>query len=112
MAEGATDDEREKAFKAAWEAMLVDGMNGTINPEDFLGTPGAASAGAAKAKATATATASGASSSGAGANAGAGTDSFQENIRRAMDKLKESDQKVRVVAFNGTAYTGVEVHGI
>ena len=109
-AEGATDEEREKAFKAAWEAMLVEGMNGTINPEDFLGTPGAASAGAGKAKATSTA--SGASSSGAGANAGAGTDSFQENIRRAMDKLKESDQKVRVVAFNGTAYTGVEVHGI
>ena len=107
-AEGATDEEREKAFKAAWEAMLVEGMNGTVNPEDFLGAPGAAGAGAGKANATA----SGASSSGAGANAGAGTDSFQENIRRAMDKLKESDQKVRVVAFNGTAYTGVEVHGI
>ena len=50
----ATDEEREKAFKAAWEAMLVDGMNGTINPEDFLGAPGAAGAGAGKAKATAT----------------------------------------------------------
>ena len=29
-----------------------------------------------------------------------------------MDKLKESDQKVRVVASNDTACTGVEAHGI
>ncbi|KAI0699770.1 Pex19 protein [Cerioporus squamosus] len=99
-AEDATDEERERAFKAAWEAMLVEGMNGTMNPEDLLGGLGAAGAGKAKAKAG-EAKASG-SGSVPSASAGAATDSFQENIRRAMDKLKESDQKAGEAAAQGS----------
>ncbi|RPD56534.1 Pex19-domain-containing protein [Lentinus tigrinus ALCF2SS1-7] len=101
--EGATDEEREKAFKAAWEAMLIEGMNGTINPEDFLGGPGAAGAGAdvGKGKASQASSSGAGAGAGAGATAGAGTDSFQENIKRAMDKLKESDQKAGEAASQG-----------
>ncbi|CDO68975.1 hypothetical protein BN946_scf184777.g5 [Trametes cinnabarina] len=74
--EGTTDEERERAFKAAWEAMLVEGMNGTIAPEDVAG----------KGKTAEDASASG--------PAGAPTDSFQDNIKKMMEKLKESDRKV------------------
>ena len=79
---GGDGDEagREAAFKAAWEAMLVEGMNGTMGPEDLLGNGAAGTAGAAGAAVT---------------GAAAGTDSFQDHIRKTMDKLKESDHKVR-----------------
>ncbi len=94
--EDATDEERERAFKAAWEAMLVEGMNGTMNPEDLLGGLGAT--GVAKGKAGEASASGSKAGPSASAGAGAGTD-FQENIRRAMDKLKDSDQKVRSRLF-------------
>ncbi|KAI0746308.1 Pex19 protein family-domain-containing protein [Daedaleopsis nitida] len=84
--ENATDEEREKAFKAAWEAMLVEGMNGTLNADDLVG--------AGKGKASEQ------KASSAGPDAGAGGD-FQENIKRAMDKLKESDRKADEAAAKG-----------
>ncbi|PIL27093.1 transporter [Ganoderma sinense ZZ0214-1] len=83
--EGTTDEEQEKAFRAAWEAMLVEGMNGTMNPEDLIAPPGA---GAAKAKTTGAANGA---ASGSGSNGGP-PQSFQDNIKRAMDKMKESNQ--------------------
>ena len=86
--EGATDEEREKAFKAAWEAMLIEGMNGTLNADDLAGM------GAGKTPAPAASTASGSGTT-ASTGSGAGVDSFQENIRKAMEKLKESDRMVR-----------------
>ena len=86
--EGATDEEREKAFKAAWEAMLIEGMNGTLKAEDLTGV------GAGKSPAPAAPAASGSGTT-ASTGSGAGVDSFQENIRKAMEKLKESDRMVR-----------------
>ncbi|TFK83339.1 Pex19-domain-containing protein [Polyporus arcularius HHB13444] len=97
--EDATDEERERAFKAAWEAMLVEGMNGTMNPEDLLGGLGAA--GVAKGKAGEASASGSKAGPSASAGAGAGTD-FQENIRRAMDKLKESDQKAGEASAQST----------
>ena len=92
-AEGTTDEEQEKAFRAAWEAMLVEGMNGTMNPEDLIAPPGAGTARGAGAGNAA------ASSSGMGTGMGTGPSgkppqSFQDNIKRAMDKMKESNQLV------------------
>ena len=75
----AEGDAREKAFRAAWEAMLVEGMNGTLGPEDVAGGAGP-SGGAA-----------------AAAGTGAGAGSFQDNIKKTMEKLKESGHKVRRV---------------
>ncbi|OSC98870.1 Pex19-domain-containing protein [Trametes coccinea BRFM310] len=86
--EGTTDEEREKAFKAAWEAMLVEGMNGAMAPEDIVAGKGKA------------ATTAGASGSGSGA-ADASTDSFQDNIKKMMEKLKESDRKADEATSKG-----------
>lgn len=76
--DGTTDEERAKAFKAAWEAMLVEGMDGAMSAEDVGSDKGKAAEGAAP-------------------GAGAPTDSFQENIRKAMERMKESDRKVCLV---------------
>lgn len=99
-AEGATDEEQEKAFRAAWEAMLVEGMNGTMNPEDLIAPPGAGTARGAGMGNVA------ASSSGTGTGTGTGTSggppqSFQDNIKRAMDKMKESNQLVSCMWIRG-----------
>ena len=93
-AESATDEEQEKAFRAAWEAMLVESMNGTMNPEDLVASAGAGKANAARTtNATATASGSGSSS--------APPQSFQDNIKKAMDKLKESNQQVSYIEDEG-----------
>lgn len=73
--DGTTDEERAKAFKAAWEAMLVEGMDGAMSAEDVGSDKGKAAEGAVP-------------------GAGVPTDSFQENIRKAMERMKESDRKV------------------
>ncbi|KAH9915458.1 Pex19-domain-containing protein [Epithele typhae] len=81
-AAGDGDAERERAFKAAWEAMLVESMNGSLDPEDLRGGAGTAS------------------TSTAGAGSGS-TESFQDNIRKAMEKMKESDRKADEAASQG-----------
>ncbi|KAI8973111.1 Pex19 protein family-domain-containing protein [Trametes punicea] len=81
--EGTTDEERQRAFKAAWEAMLVEGMNGTVSAEDLSG----------KGK-----DAEGASGSGAGLGS---TDPFQDSIKKMMEKLKESDRKADEATAKG-----------
>ncbi|KAI0367286.1 Pex19-domain-containing protein [Pilatotrama ljubarskyi] len=83
--EGTTDEERAKAFKAAWEAMLVEGMNGAMSAEEV----------AEKGKG-----AEGAAGSSAPAPSGS-TDSFQDNIRKAMDRMKESDRKADEATAKG-----------
>ena len=93
-AEGTTDEEQEKAFRAAWEAMLVEGMNGTMNPEDLIAPPGVGTA-----KGTGTGNAA-ASSSGP---SGGPPQSFQDNIKRAMDKMKESNQLVSCICIQAAA---------
>ena len=74
--EGTTDEERAKAFQAAWEAMLVEGMNGSMSAED-VGVKGKAAESAPSAS-----------------SSSEPADSFQESIKKMMDKLKESDRKV------------------
>ncbi|KAI0777428.1 Pex19-domain-containing protein [Trametes elegans] len=84
--EGATDEERSKAFKAAWEAMLVDGMNGAVSAEDIAKKGKVAELEAAAP---------------GGPAASDSTPSFQENIKRAMEKLKESDRKADEATAKG-----------
>ena len=70
-----TEEERNRAFKAAWEAMLVDGMDGN------LGDGGLEGIGEALGKSEKKAEVPG---------------GFQDKIKQAMDKLKESESKAQV----------------
>ncbi|KAG6811334.1 hypothetical protein H0H92_007955 [Tricholoma furcatifolium] len=85
------DDETAKAFKAAWEAMLIQGMDGKGHDipglEEFLGHGLGAGAGEEE----------GSSSTGAGAGAGAGAAKtpFQSKIQQAIDKLRESESSLK-----------------
>ncbi|KAI0339238.1 Pex19-domain-containing protein [Trametopsis cervina] len=67
--------EREAAFRKAWEDMLVEDMNGALNTEDF----GATGKGKTPAK------------PGETAKTDVREDAFQASIKKAMDKLKQSD---------------------
>ncbi|KAI0666461.1 Pex19 protein family-domain-containing protein [Trametes maxima] len=93
------DEERERAFRAAWEAMLVEGMNGTMSAEDVLGAGAGDGTGKEKGKGVD----AGAVKEGGGPSvaSGAGADSFQESIRKAMDKMKESSQKADEASGKG-----------
>ncbi|KAI0764748.1 Pex19 protein family-domain-containing protein [Fomes fomentarius] len=95
--ENVPDEEREKAFKAAWEAMLVEGMNGSLTAEELVGAGKSNN----KNKASEGSSAPSGSDASAAASAGTGTDSFQENIRKAMEKLKESDRAADEAATKG-----------
>ncbi|PPQ79460.1 hypothetical protein CVT25_002622 [Psilocybe cyanescens] len=78
----ATEDERARAFKAAWEAMLVEGMDGNIGDTASLGgEPFVKQESSSSSKATD----AGAVPPGGG---------FQDKIKQAMDKLKESETKL------------------
>ncbi|KAJ3492697.1 hypothetical protein NLJ89_g11180 [Agrocybe chaxingu] len=68
--ESMTDEERGKALKAAWEAMLVEGMNANASDLANLGEE----MGSSKEKAAGGA--------------------FQDKIKQAMDKLKDSESKM------------------
>ncbi|KAI0828514.1 Pex19-domain-containing protein [Trametes gibbosa] len=81
--EGTSEAERAKAFQAAWEAMLVEGMNGAISAEDVAGKGKAAEG---------------------GPSTGAATDSFQENIKKAMDRMKESERKADEATASGDGF--------
>ncbi|TEB30785.1 Pex19-domain-containing protein [Coprinellus micaceus] len=78
-----------RAFKAAWEAMLVEGMNGKdgedplISLGEVLGdkNPGASSA------------------------AGAG---FQDKIKQAMEKMKEAETKTKAAESSGSGAANPE----
>ncbi|KXN92039.1 Peroxisome biogenesis protein 19-1 [Leucoagaricus sp. SymC.cos] len=77
------DAERAKAFKAAWEAMLVEGLNGGDDAGrlEKLGEP--LGKDGVKAKGD---------SNGAGTSTG---NDFQSKIKQAMDKLKESESNLQ-----------------
>lgn len=76
------DKERERAFKAAWEAMLVDGMDGVSDGQ----IPGLAEyLGKEQAK------------------PGSSSTSYQDAIRQAQQKLKESDTKLNEDSTDGNA---------
>ncbi|KAJ3892443.1 Pex19 protein family-domain-containing protein [Lentinula edodes] len=74
--EETEEGEAERLMKAAWEAMLIEGMNGMTEPPPLPSTS----------KSTAAST----SASGGGAASGAGSD-FQSKIKQTMEKLKESE---------------------
>lgn len=74
---------QEAAFKAAWEAMLVEGMDGMVPPA--AGAGGSEFAGAATA--------------GKKEGGAAGKKDFQAGIRAAVDKLKESESAMKVCVF-------------
>ncbi|KAF9481747.1 Pex19-domain-containing protein [Pholiota conissans] len=77
--EEVTEEERARAFKAAWEAMLVEGMDGNLGEGGLDGL--AQPSGAAKSKEGTT-----------------GTGGFQDKIKQAMDKMKESESKMQGAA--------------
>jgi hypothetical protein len=67
----ATDGERRRAMMAAWEAMLVEGMDGAAQEREGQA---------------------------AGPGAGAEEDAFQKTIREAMSKMKRSEQTLQADA--------------
>ncbi|KAJ3482703.1 hypothetical protein NLI96_g6799 [Meripilus lineatus] len=69
------EKEREKAFRKAWEDMLVEGMNGALDMKD-LGLEG-----------------DGVESKDKGVEVP--EDAFQSSIRKAMEKMKESEEKIQ-----------------
>jgi len=80
--------EQESVLRKAWEDMLVEGMNGAVGPEEL---------------------ATGASSSSKGKGKGSSDinaeleDNFQESIRKAMEKLKESDSNLQAESASATS---------
>lgn len=84
--EGANDEETQRAFKAAWEKMLVEGMDGMggndlAGLEEFMGQDQGISRNIG-----------GPSAPGTSAEA----NDFQNKIKQAMDKLKESESNLQV----------------
>ncbi len=80
--------EREAQFRKAWEDMLVEGMNGALDTEDFAGMGGVGGKG------------KGPAVPGVEKKAEVPDDSFQASIRKAMEKLKESDATLQVCCYN------------
>lgn len=77
--------EREAEFRKAWEEMLVEGMNGALDTSDFgVNKKGKAAAKPGELD---------------GPKADVNDDGFQASIRKAMDKLKESDATLHVRHF-------------
>jgi peroxin-19 len=72
-----TDEDRAKTIKAAWEAMLVEGLNGMDDLDEFLGKDGVKSKTTPK-------------------NGASTANDFQSQIKQAMDKLKESESNLQV----------------
>ncbi|KAI0051537.1 Pex19 protein [Auriscalpium vulgare] len=80
-ASGAKDKEEEKkredTFKAAWEAMLVDGMDGLVDLDGFNGKASASN------------------------DAESVEDAFQKSVRQAMERLKASEDTLQADASAG-----------
>lgn len=73
---------REAEFRKAWEDMMVEGMNGALDTTDFgVNKKGKAAAKPGELD---------------GAKAEVPDDDFQANIRKAMEKLKQSDSELHV----------------
>ncbi|KAF8992823.1 Pex19 protein family-domain-containing protein [Cyathus striatus] len=74
--EGNEEEERTKAFKAAWEAMLLEGEGGLAGLKDVLGEENKPQAGV-KAKEP------------------PATGDFQSRLKQAMEKIKESESDLQ-----------------
>ncbi|KAH8088939.1 Pex19-domain-containing protein [Cristinia sonorae] len=88
------DRDAEVNFRKLWEDMLVKDMDGMPGMEDLLGGPGGGK-GKGKGKAGAEANA------GTAAAPGADDDAFQRSIRKAMEKLKESETNLQAESAAG-----------
>lgn len=71
-----SSEEAERMFKAAWEAMLVEGMDGASSQTAQKGNP---------------------STSATQQGDGAPPNTFQDQIRQAMNKLRESESNLQVL---------------
>lgn len=78
------EKKREEAFRAAWEKMLVEGMNGALDIDDLTGD---ASSKGKKKEADV--------GSSAAVPSVESDDTFQASIKKAMEKLKESDANLQ-----------------
>ncbi|TFK18847.1 Pex19-domain-containing protein [Coprinopsis marcescibilis] len=94
------DDEQTKALKAAWEAMLIEGMNGQAG-EDLLPSLGDILGEGGQAGAPRAAEAPSSSS-------GAAPENFQERIKQAMGKMKEGENDLRAAAGAAAPGTGAD----
>lgn len=99
---GAQDPEQEKVFKAAWEAMLAEGMDGMVGDEFKPGSSGAAPAVPNVPK-----PATGKVKEKAPAGADGKKQDFQAGIRAAVDKMKSSESgfKVRFFPFHSRLFS-------
>ncbi|KAF8876576.1 Pex19 protein family-domain-containing protein [Infundibulicybe gibba] len=97
-ASGSADPEAERALKAAWEAMLVEGMGGNDGGEGpsldqlLKGGPESESGTTQAHK--------------AGEDASGQKSGFQNQIRQAMDKLKESETNLKADSSKATPSGG------
>lgn len=88
------EDEKAKLLRAAWEAMLIEEMNGKegkdplVSLSDVLGQQSK----------------SGAPSSSSGTSSSAATgENFQDKIKQAMGKVKEMEDKAKAAESSGSA---------
>jgi peroxin-19 len=86
------EKEQERAFRAAWEAMLVEGMDGMVAspPPSSSSAPSPAPAPPAKEKGKEKESAS------AGPTDPSSKQDFQAGIRAAFEKLKSSESGLKV----------------
>ena len=92
----AEEQRREEAFRKAWEAMLIEGMDGAVpGLDDIAGVTAKSGLGASTGAAAET-------GKDKEKSMGPAEDDFQKNIRAAMQKLKESEQNLRVSSLFAT----------
>ncbi|KAJ3988864.1 Pex19 protein family-domain-containing protein [Lentinula detonsa] len=90
--EAGTEGEAERLMKAAWEAMLIEGMNGMTE----TGTETAPSTSAAASISTSSAT---------------GSD-FQNKIKQTMEKLKESEDNMQNLSSSTSSGNPESLQGL
>ncbi|KAJ3733748.1 Pex19 protein family-domain-containing protein [Lentinula guzmanii] len=90
--EAGTEGEAERLMKAAWEAMLIEGMNGMTE----TGTETAPSTSAAASISTSSAT---------------GSD-FQNKIKQTMEKLKESEDNLQNLSSSTSSGNPESLQGL
>jgi len=84
----AKEQERELAFRKAWEDMLVKGMDESFDPQDVAGTSSSSAKGKEKGRTDVNADLE---------------DGFQASIKKAMEKLKESDTNLQAESSSASA---------
>ncbi|KAJ3842399.1 Pex19 protein family-domain-containing protein [Lentinula raphanica] len=87
--EGGSEAEAERLMKAAWEAMLIEGMNGMTDTEPS------------------TSTAAGPTST----SSGGGSD-FQSKIKKTMEKLKESETNMQNASSSASSENPETLQGL